>query len=69
MPMTHPLIDAAMRYRKAQALVIRAASEMVNFGAADLFVKLRAAVREMEDAEHEYHTQKKAVMEETGGRE
>lgn len=67
--MTHPFIDAALRFRKAEAVVLRTAREVVNFGATDLFEKLRAAVREMEEAEHEYAAQKKAVMKETGGSE
>lgn len=62
--MTHPWIEASLKYRKAQAIVLREAESFVASANAKTLVD---AVKEMQKLRTEYQEQKAKVSAETGG--
>lgn len=64
--MTHPWIEASLKYRKAQAIVLREAESFVASANANALVD---AVKEMQKLRAEYQEQKSKVAMDTGGHE
>jgi len=64
--MTHPYIEAALKYRKAEAVVLR---EAESFAASGDSKALFIAVEEMQEARAEYKKERAKVWVETGGEE
>lgn len=56
--MTHPFIEASLKYKKAQAIVLRKAEAFVKSGDG---ATLSEAVLEMQKARAEFETQKANV--------